>query len=100
MFQTLGKQYRWQSLHRHGNQLCPCTCLGVRDKVIVTAGEDGRLVVLNADQKSPQRIIGNTVNSFIIALRVIGNTVNSFIIALRVIGNTVNSFIIAFRVLL
>nr|XP_022286643.1 nucleoporin Nup43-like [Crassostrea virginica]XP_022289744.1 nucleoporin Nup43-like [Crassostrea virginica] len=79
--QTLGKQYRWQSLHRHGNQLCPCTCLGVRDKVIVTAGEDGRLVVLNADQKSPQRVIENadssTINSLVFLRHAEVITVNS-----------------------
>lgn len=65
-FQTLGTQYKWQSLHSHGNHLCPCTCLAVRDKTIATAGEDGKLVVLSAEQKSPQRIIGTCMSHSVI----------------------------------
>lgn len=63
--QTMGIQYKWQCLHSHGNHLCPCTCLAVRDKTIVTAGEDGKMVVLSAEQKSPQRIIENADSSTI-----------------------------------
>lgn len=62
----MGIQYKWQCLHSHGNHLCPCTCLAVRDKTIVTAGEDGKMVVLSAEQKSPQRIIGTCMSHTVI----------------------------------
>lgn len=62
----MGIQYKWQCLHSHGNHLCPCTCLAVRDKTIVTAGEDGKMVVLSAEQKSPQRIIGTCMSHIVI----------------------------------
>ncbi|XP_056015542.1 nucleoporin Nup43-like isoform X2 [Ostrea edulis] len=79
--QTLGIQYKWQSLHRHGNHSCPCTCLAVRDKTIVTSGEDGRLVILNAEQKSPHRIIENadssTINNIVFLKHTEVITVNS-----------------------
>lgn len=44
---------QWEKLHRHGSKSSPCTCIAVRDDVIVSAGEDGRINILDTTRKDP-----------------------------------------------
>jgi hypothetical protein len=59
--QTLAPSMRWEGLHYDpGDNGCPCTCLATQgEDMIVSAGEDGRLNVLNVAHKKPVRTIGN-----------------------------------------
>ncbi|XP_063402813.1 nucleoporin Nup43-like [Mytilus trossulus] len=79
--QTLGNSHQWERLHHHCNKPCPCTCLAVREDCIITAGEDGRINVLNIAQKDPNRTIGKadscTVNGVIFLKQFEFLTVNS-----------------------
>lgn len=77
--QTLAPSMSWEGLHYDpGDNGCPCTCLATQgEDMIVSAGEDGRLNVLNVAHKKPVRTIDKanscTVNgiSFLKHLEVI-----------------------------
>ena len=60
VFQTLSKVHEWHSLHQHpGESPCPCTCISTQgNDMAVSAGEDGRINVLNLGSRKPVRIIG------------------------------------------
>lgn len=51
---------QWEGLHGHVTGCsCPCTCLATQgEDMMVSAGEDGRINVLNVAQRGPIRTIG------------------------------------------
>lgn len=57
--QTLVKATKWSNIHHDpGDSGCPCTCLATQgEDMIVSAGEDGRVNVLNVSHKKPVRTI-------------------------------------------
>lgn len=55
--QQLTQKHSWNKLHHHINdRVSPCTCISTREDTIVSAGEDGKLIVLRADGFKPVRI--------------------------------------------
>ncbi|OWF45896.1 nucleoporin Nup43-like isoform X1 [Mizuhopecten yessoensis] len=79
--QTLGVSQQWEKVHHHYGQMCPCTCLAVRDDVIVSSGEDGRVNIIQVGHKTPNRVIdkadSSTVNSITFLKQTEFVTVNS-----------------------
>lgn len=57
--QTLGAAMSWEGIHQHpGGKRCPCTCLTTQgEDMIVSAGEDGCINVLNIAHRKPVRTI-------------------------------------------
>ena len=60
IFQTISKVHEWESLHQHpGQSPCPCTCISSHgNDMVVSAGEDGRINVLNLGHRKPVRVLG------------------------------------------
>ncbi|XP_045197287.2 nucleoporin Nup43-like [Mercenaria mercenaria] len=57
--QTLGASMSWEGIHKDpGDKGCPCTCLTTQgEDMVVSAGEDGRINVLNVAYRKPVRVI-------------------------------------------
>ncbi|XP_029652632.1 nucleoporin Nup43-like [Octopus sinensis] len=57
----------WKNLHGYNLISCPCTCVGHREDVLVTGGEDGKICVLNLEKKNITKCIDKadscTINS-------------------------------------
>ncbi|XP_064618268.1 nucleoporin Nup43-like [Liolophura sinensis] len=55
---TLSLAHQWPGLHHYPRKRCPCTCVAPRgDEMVATGGEDGRIVLLHLEHKTPVRII-------------------------------------------
>ncbi|XP_041353900.1 nucleoporin Nup43-like isoform X2 [Gigantopelta aegis] len=81
--QTLTQSYQWEKLHWVKNQSCPCTCLATRgEEMLVTGGEDGRLIVLAVGHTQPITVFDNadscTINGVTFLKQSEVATVNSF----------------------
>lgn len=67
--QTIECLREWDMVHYYGALPCPCTCITTRDDLLVTGGEDGRICVLNIENKQINKLIEKadscTVNSLI-----------------------------------
>ncbi|CAH1798467.1 unnamed protein product, partial [Owenia fusiformis] len=54
----------WDNIHHHSNKRCSCTAIATKnDGVIATVGEDGRIHILNIEQRDPVRTINNADSS-------------------------------------
>ncbi|KAL4232719.1 Nucleoporin Nup43 [Mactra antiquata] len=77
--QELNISSKWEGIHHYpSGKGCPCTCVATQgDDLVVSAGEDGRINVLNVSRKEPLRTIDKanscTVNgiTFLMQLEVI-----------------------------
>ena len=63
MLQTLKVSQCWPAVHSLNEEGCVCTGLAVRgSEMVVSVGEDGRIVVLGMEQRQPIRNIGESAN--------------------------------------
>lgn len=67
--QTIECLREWDKVHSYDAGPCPCTCITSREDLLVTGGEDGRICVLNIENKQIRKLIEKadscTVNSLI-----------------------------------
>ncbi|XP_071112729.1 nucleoporin Nup43-like [Haliotis cracherodii] len=81
--QTLSVAHCWDDVHYLAAGSCSCTCLTTKgDDVVVSGGEDGRIVVLNVNRRQPERVIESadscTINAITFLKQTEVITVNSF----------------------
>ncbi|XP_077596398.1 nucleoporin Nup43 isoform X1 [Stigmatopora nigra] len=72
--QTLSIAHQWARAHHYPCENAPCTSVVCSSPEIVTAGEDGRIIVYRADQEGIVRIIDNADSSTIHAITYLKTT--------------------------
>lgn len=81
--ETISRVHEWEGLHHHpGERTCPCTCISTQGTdMVVSAGEDGRINVLNLGHRKPVRVFDKadscTINSITFLKQFEVLTVNS-----------------------
>lgn len=68
--EKLRLERRWDRLHHHANQPCPCSCLASKgDDSFVSAGEDGRIAIVRLEDSRPATVIENADSCTLNAVR-------------------------------